>query len=194
VALEASLKRLRQKYGQTPPPDKPDTINERSWAIFSAYVYQHRDIHDIANEVGLSLSRVRQILHAIDKRCSPDGTPAPAAAILPVSPIEQLALSVRARNSLHKAGCETVQDVLHLDLSGSIRRMGPATRAEILAALQSSGFRHPSIDLPPSDMVTVAQSLERIQARIDGALRSVSKELSMVQDRLRKKMKYLPDQ
>ncbi|MBV8818040.1 MAG: hypothetical protein JO022_06760 [Acidobacteriaceae bacterium] len=99
---------------------------------------------------------------------------------------------MRARNSLHKAGCSCVRDILNLNLAGSIRRMGPATRSEVLAALKSSGFRHPSIDLPVSDLVMVAQGLERAKTRIDVALRTVSKELSALQERLRRKMGPVP--
>ena len=190
MASEASLKRLRAKYGRTPPPVKPVSVSDRSWSIFLAYIYEQRAISDLATGSGLSISRVRQILHSIDHECSFESPN--NGSITQDSPIEHLPLSVRARNSLHKAGCSCVRDILNLNLAGSIRRMGPATRSEVLAALKSSGFRHPSIDLPVSDLVMVAQGLERAKTRIDVALRTVSKELSALQERLRRKMGPVP--
>lgn len=190
MASQASLKQLRAKYEQTPLADKPSSITDRGWTIFKAYIYDQRPISQIAEESGLSISRVRQILRSIDRNCSADRSH--IAAVTLASPIEQLPLSVRARNSLHKAGCTSIKDVLDLNLAGSIRRMGPSTRFEILAALQHSGFRHPAIDLPPSDIMSLSQSLDRIQARIEDAFRAVSKEVRAIQDRLRKKMQDLP--
>ena len=193
MAFEASLKRLRAKHYRTQPPDKPSTVSDRSWTIFTACIYQKRSVREVALEARVSPSRVRQILRSIDLEWGePAPSPVATGHIATSSPIESLQLSVRSRNALRKAGCATVQDALDLDLSGSIRRMGPATREEILTALKESGFRHPSIDLAPPEMLTVTQSLERMQARIEGALRTLAKEVGLMQERLRKKMKYLP--
>ena len=52
---------------------------------------------------------------------------------------------------------------------------------EVLAALQAAGFRHPAFDRGPVEGVTsLARSLDRMQDRINTALRSVAKEVGMV--------------
>ncbi len=83
-----------------------------------------------------------------------------------------------------------MQDVLWLDLTGPSHRLGRVTRNEVLAALKSSGFRHPALDeLPASDLSSMARSLERMQVRINEALRTVAREIGLVQERLRRKQK-----
>ncbi len=85
------------------------------------------------------------------------------------------------RNALRRLGCRTVNDILQLDLSGTLPRVGGKSRMEVLVALQSAGFRHPSLDRDPLAGVTsLARSLERINV----ALRSVAKEVSVVQRQL----------
>ena len=104
--------------------------------MFTAYVYEERTIPELAYSSGLSLSRVRQMLHGVDAQFAvPRKTGLEWTALTPHSPIEDLEISVRARNALHHVGCNSVQDVLRLDMSGPLRRVGNATRAEVLAAL-----------------------------------------------------------
>jgi hypothetical protein len=102
------------------------------------------------------------------------------------SPIEDLALSSRARNALRSLGCDSVRDVLRLDLSGS-RGIGRKTRGEVLAALRNSGLPLPKLDDPsPSEIRSLDRSLERMHGRISAALGAVAKEIALVQKRLRK--------
>jgi hypothetical protein len=104
------------------------------------------------------------------------------------SPIEDLALPSRARNALRSLGCESVRDLLGLDLSGS-RGIGCKTRGEVLAALRSSGFSHPKLEQPsPSEIRSLDRSLERMHGRISAALGAVAKEIAVVQKKLRKGM------
>jgi hypothetical protein len=78
-----------------------------------------------------------------------------------------------------------VDDVLRLNLAGSTPRVGEKTKMEVMAALQAAGFRHPALDRGPVEGVTsLARSLDRMQNRIDLALRSVAKEVSVVQRQL----------
>ncbi len=187
MATEASLKRLRDKYSSARPLERPFFIGERSWAMFTAYVYEDRTIQELADSSGLSLSRVRQMLRGVDAQFAvPRKTGLEWTSLTLQSPVEDLDVSVRARNALHHIGCNSVQDVLRLDMSGPLRRLGNATRAEVLAALQNAGFRHPSLASPAPEIATVTRSLERMHARIDGALKTVAKEVSLLQDRLRK--------
>jgi hypothetical protein len=102
------------------------------------------------------------------------------------SPIEDLELSSRARNALRSLGCDRVQDVLRLDLSGS-RGIGRKTKGEVLAALRNSGFTHPKLEEPSnSEIRNLDRSLERMRGRISAALGAVAKEITQVQKRLRK--------
>src|SRR5207237_9790467 len=95
--------------------------------------------------------------------------------------LEDGAHSMRARNALHRLGCRTVNDILQRDMSGSMPRVGGKTRMEVLAALQSAGYRHAALNRGPMAGVTsLARSLERMQERINVALRTVAKEVSVV--------------
>jgi hypothetical protein len=130
----------------------------------------------------MSPSRLRKVLCEVDAQLERshgiDGIGLQSA-------IEKLDLSNRARNALHRLGCRTVNDVLQLDLSGTLPRVGGKSRMEVLVALQSAGFRHPSINRDAGAGVTsLARSLERIKERINVALRSVEKEVSVVQRQL----------
>jgi len=183
VATDAGLKRLREKYYSTPLLKRPLFIDEQSWTIFKAYVYEERSLRDMRDRARMPLSRVRRVLYQVDAQLelSQNGEGRPT----PQSVIEELALSIRARNALHRLGCRTVDDVLQLDLSGPVPRVGGKTRMEVLVALQGAGFRHPALDRGPVAGVTsLARSLDRMQARIDVALRSVAKEVSVVQRQL----------
>jgi hypothetical protein len=125
-------------------------------------------------------------------RAEVDAQLASAAVAEPVvleSPIEDLALSSRARNALRSLGCNSVQDILRLDLSGPVRGIGRKTRGEVLTALRSSGLPHPGLDeLLDSDIRSLDRSLERMHGRISVALGAVTKEIAMVQKKLRKRM------
>lgn len=103
------------------------------------------------------------------------------------SPVEDLGLSVRARNALRGIGCDTLEDVLGLDLSSSVRGLGRKTKDELLTALAQTGFRHPADEHEPSSEVRLLErSLERMQGRVEAALRAVAKEIRLIRQRLRK--------
>jgi len=65
------------------------------------------------------------------------------------APIDKLKLSTRVRNALHLAGLHTLGSVLACDYKNTIRGFGPVARAELISALQASGFAPPSRDGPP---------------------------------------------
>ena len=76
-----------------------------------------------------------------------------SAPALPVeSPLEELGLSVRARNALKSVGCNTIADVLKLDLERPVRGLGRLAREELLAKLESAGIPHPSAARPSQDI------------------------------------------
>jgi len=182
VTTDPGLKRLREKHYQTPSKKKPASIDEQSWTIFTRYVYEERSLRDMRDREGMSLRRLRQVLYEVDAQL--ESSPQIEGITLQ-SAIEEMALSNRVRNALRRLGCRTVSDILQLDLSGTLPRVGGKSRMEVLVALQSAGFRHPSLDRDPLAGVTsLARSLERMQDRINVALRSVAKELNVVQRQL----------
>jgi DNA-directed RNA polymerase alpha subunit len=91
-------------------------------------------------------------------------------------PLEELQLSVRARNALHRLGCETVQDVCLLDFNVSMRQLGAKTRLEVLDRLARAGFRPVLFEKPSSTEVRkIARGLDR-----------VGREIRILQERLKK--------
>ncbi len=186
VPTEAGLKKLRNKYKGRAFAQRPFFIDERSWSIFRDYITGQRSLREMRESEGIAPSRLRQILNQVDTQLDlPGRSELEWNAITPQSPIEDLALSIRARNALHHLACRNVDDVLQLNLSGSVARFGGKTKIEVLTALQAAGFRHPALDRGPVEGVTsLARSLGRMQDRINVALRSVAKEVSMVQRQL----------
>jgi Bacterial RNA polymerase, alpha chain C terminal domain len=129
-------------------------------------------------------SRFRQ-LHSLEP---PGHTNAHEAKLIGLeSAVEDLGLSVRTRNALRAIGCDTVEDVLELDLSASVRGLGRKTKDELLSALERAGFPHPALqDQPASEILDMERSLERMQARIETALGAVAKEVRILKQRLHK--------
>ena len=188
MAKEPSLKRLRTRYGGQYQVQKPASADERSWEIFTAYFYEQRTLVEIAKSTGLAPGRVCRLLRAVDAQLeTPRG--AGGTSIGPDSPLEDLGFSVRTRNALHSLGCENIQDVARLDLSGPVRGIGLKTRSEVLMALRSSGFYQPGKNgAPDSGLGSLERSLERMHSRINAALGAVAKEIQAVQRKLRRKV------
>ena len=103
------------------------------------------------------------------------------------SAVEDLGLSVRTRNALRAIGCDTVENVLALDFGSSVRGLGRKTKEELLTALELSGFRHPALEQQPASEIQVLErSLDKMQTRVDAALASISKEIRILKQRIRK--------
>jgi hypothetical protein len=102
------------------------------------------------------------------------------------SRLEDLALSVRTRNALKGVGCNTIADVLRLDLGTPIRGLGKIAREELLVKLERAGFAHPADAQPGNELTRLEQNLDRMQQRVDFALGAVSKEIRAARQRLRK--------
>lgn len=187
MATDAGLRRLRGKYKGALPPERPVLIDEQSWAIFTNYVFERRSLRSMRNGGRTPLNRLRKILYEVDAQLELQQR---ISGVTPQSSIEELALSIRARNALHRLGLRTVNDVLQLDMSGPVPRVGAKTRMEVLMALQSAGFRHPALNRGPMVGVTsFSRSLERMQERINMALRLVAKEVGAVQRQLQEWLK-----
>ena len=123
---------------------------------------------DLANESGVTENAVPQNEGGL---------------IGPDSALEELGLSMRTRNALRGIGCDTVEDVLELDLRTSVRGLGRKTKEELLVALERAGFQHPTLeDQPTSEIRVLERSLERMQGRLEGAV----KEIRLLKQRLRR--------
>jgi hypothetical protein len=187
--VERGLKRLRAKYAGDQRVARPGSVAEQRWAIFTAYLHEGLSVSAIGATAGLSPSRVSRILYEVDAQLDSARRVLPEArAIVLESPIEVLALSPRARNAIHRLGCDRVQDVLGLDLS-AVRGIGRKTRSEVREALRNSGLPQPELDEHmDSEMRGLDSSLERMHGRIRAALEAVAKDIALVQKRLRKRL------
>jgi hypothetical protein len=178
--------RLRQFRGVAGP--RPLAIRQRSWAIFHAYCYEERPLAEIGRAYRLSAHQVRRIVDEVKAYLGAirGGEAKPVGF---ESPVEDLGLPVRTRNALRGVGCNTVQDVLRLDLSSVVRGLGPKTKHDLLRRLERAGFHHPALDEQPAmEIRNLERSLERMRRRIDEALAAVAKEIRLVKLRLRKQM------
>jgi Bacterial RNA polymerase, alpha chain C terminal domain len=187
--VESGLKRLRAKYARKQPVARPASIDEQTWAIFTAYVHEGLSLSGIGASADLSPSRVSRMLHEVDARLDAAWFAGPERKPVALeSPIEDLALSSRARNAIHRLGCDRVKDVLGLDLS-AVRGIGRKSKIEVRAALRNSGLPQPELDEHlDSEMRGLDSSLERMHGRIRATLEDVAKEIALVQKRLRKRM------
>lgn len=186
--LDRGLGRLRVKYVGEQFTQRPEPVNGRDWAVFTAYFRDGRSTSEIGAGAGLSASRVSRLLYDVDARLSGHKQTAPARKqVAPESPIEDLGLSLRALNVLHRLGCHKVQDILGRDLSSELH-MGPKTWSDVRAALRRSGFplleRQEPWDL---EIRTLDRSLVRIRNRVSAALSEVAKDIAALQERLQKR-------
>jgi hypothetical protein len=112
--------------------------------------------------------------------------PTDPPALPETASIEELGLSVRARNALRGVGCATIGDVLRLDLERPIRGLGKLAKEELLVKLERAGSPHRSEAEPSADITRLERNLERMQRRVDAALVSISKELRAARQRVRR--------
>jgi hypothetical protein len=164
------------------------TVDERSWAIFLAYTKANQTLDEVGRSFGLPAYRVRRIVRQVEAEIGQAATGGNGALDLE-SAIEDLGLPVRTRNALRSIGCKSIGDVLRLNLSAPVRGLGAKSKETLLERLRSEGFCHPvSNEQPVSEIRLLERSLERIQRRVDWALGSVAKEISVLKQRLRKKV------
>src|SRR4051812_15141440 len=113
-------------------------IDDRSWAIYVAYTQQDLTCGQIAKAYHLSTHQVRRILRrvAAETRRPPAEDP---DVLETASPLEALPIPVRTRNALRGVGCQTIADILNLDLTSSIRGLGSKSKEQLLAQLSRAG-------------------------------------------------------
>ena len=113
----------------------------------------------------------------------------PAGAARPVSAesrLEELGLPVRARNALRAAGCQSIADILRLDLAVPIRGLGRKAKEELFEKLAEAGYSHPADEQRASEITMLERSLKKIEERMDSALSLVTKELRSARLRLQR--------
>jgi hypothetical protein len=115
-----------------------------------------------------------------------DPTSHSAQAVPVEAPLEQLGLSVRARNALKGVGCTTIADVLRLDLERPVRGLGKLAREELLVKLERAGLSHPSEPRPANDIAGLEHALEKLEQRIHTAFGALSKEVHAARHKLRR--------
>lgn len=180
---EVRIKSLRAKF-PVAPQQRPAAVAESDWGIFTACIHEKRPLMVVSRNLGVPPATLRDSLARVESLMEP---PTAHAAVTPDRPLEDLRLSVRARNALHRLGCRTVEDVFKLDFSASLRQLGSKTRLEILQQLEECGFRPAAPDKPSqTEMTRIAISLDRVQSRVSTAFESVIREIRALQDRLDK--------
>lgn len=178
---------MRAKYLAHPIVQRPFFISENNWEIFHCHVYEDMPVADIAAARSTSLARIRQALADVDRQLSLPRRPGTEWTQLTASsPVEDLPVSVRARNRLRELNCASVEDVLRLDLNNS--RIGRTTRVEILTALEQSGFHHagPSEQDRSKDLRRLSEKLKQLRNRIDQHLSAWKHEVDRIEARLRR--------
>jgi hypothetical protein len=177
---------VRAKYLAVPIPERPFFIDERSWDMFTAHVWHGKSFQEIAIAMSISEYRARQIIKRVaDDLALPRQNS--WSKLTGASPLEDLALSIRTRNALLELGCRTVSDVLNLDLSGPVPRLGAACRRELALALAHFGLAHRHLSEPAGkDLVHVSRTLHQLKARIATTLRSWEHEMDGIESRLRR--------
>jgi hypothetical protein len=157
------------------------------WSIFIAYSQKNLTFDEIGRRYGLPVNRVRRIVHQLEAEIGGMG-PAVTGALEAESDIEDLGLPLRTRNALRGVGCTTIGDVMCLDLSTPVRGLGAKSKKVLLEKLGNKGFHHPRArELPVSEVRLLERRLERIQRRVDWAFGAVTKEISAVKQKLRRK-------
>ena len=80
------------------------------------------------------------------------------------APIEDLMLSNRVRNVLRRRGFDTLSSLLRYDYKSALRGFGPSARAELISALESSGFPPPT-NLSSPQFTDVAHNVSKLRGR-----------------------------
>lgn len=98
--------------------------------------------------------------------------------------IDQLQLSRRVRNALHLAGLHTLGSVLACDYKTSIRGFGRAAKAELMSALETSGFALPPRLVPPGSDST-QDEIAHLLAQMEESFQTWGARLEHFEMRLR---------
>lgn len=179
---------LRAKYLNRLSLQRPKQIQEPSWRIFVAVVSEGRTVREISRETGLSVFKLNHLVLRVDEELDPGGaSPEIAERITLDSPLEDLNLSTRARNTLRKIGCDTVRSILRKDFTRAVRSFGAATRQEVALVLASHGFATPpALESLQSSIEGLARELGRLRQQLEQAHDSSLDQLKRLEDSVMK--------
>lgn len=154
-----------------------------------AHVWDGRTIREISRDTGLSRFKVGALLSRVDRdlELATAGERMHGQLTLD-SPIEHLALSVRVRNALREAACNTVGGLLEHDFSKATRRLGPVARKEIALSLVEHGFGAPiALSMARDERISeLKEELSRLRESIDSTSRHWQSRVERFQHRLQK--------
>ncbi|HXE11164.1 MAG TPA: DNA-directed RNA polymerase subunit alpha C-terminal domain-containing protein [Bryobacteraceae bacterium] len=180
---------LRERHLRTLEDKPPCFIQEDSWRLFVAHVRDGRTIRKISRDTGLSRFKVGALLSRVDRdlELATAGERMHGQLTLD-SPIEHLALSVRVRNALREAACNTVRGLLEHDFSKATRRLGPVARKEIALSLVEHGFGAPiALSVARDERISeLKEELSRLRENIDNTSRHWQSRVERLQHRLQK--------
>lgn len=184
---------LRTKYQNTKLDElRTSSLDEIRWRVFLAYVRDAHSLRHISMETGLPVFKLSLIISEVDRALSAARDPERTRRLDLDAPIEDLMLSMRARNTLRELGCDTVRSVIERDFSKAVRRFGPVTRQEVVSALAESGFT-PPLSLT-SRQLTVSElgwHVSKLRQKIELSYRCWLDEVERLEDRIGKLSKAI---
>src|ERR1035438_2555912 len=112
LRVDKGLKRLRAKYAGRQPASRLASIDPQRWEVFTGYCYEGLSLSGMGVRAGLSPSRISRMLYEVAALLeAARHTEGETKTVALASPIEDLPLSSRPRNAIHRLGSGTVKDV-----------------------------------------------------------------------------------
>jgi hypothetical protein len=187
------LTALKSKYQNEGDQHRPMLVDELSWSLYLAYVRDGKTLLEIGREHGLGALRVGRTVVRVDQMRVDQELQRPFApeherkSVTLDSPLEDLALSMRARNALRKLGCQTVRQVLDRDFTRASRRFGPISKREVAAALIRNGFTPPpTLEGRQSNVTALERDVSRLRRRIESSYQFWLDQVVRLEEGLRK--------
>lgn len=181
------LTSLRKRYKEKASMDRPFFIDEGDWALFSAHVFGGRTLRELGQELGVSGTHLRGVITQVDRILQlPRSSDSQWRDLTPESPIEDLILSMRSRNTLRELGCRTVEDLLRPDFNRHWPRLGRVTRQEILSALSRHGLGPAPADPVSHEITQLAHRLNQLRERVETSFQQWRDQINGLEDRIRK--------
>lgn len=187
MGTPGNLSNIKIRYGNAQWQARPFFIDTRSWAAFENFVWGGMSLPEIADLMHTSIRNIRQMISGVDERLSlPRRTMREWSEITPESPLEDLQISVRARNRLHDLGCTTVADVCRLNFNSA--RIGQGSRDEVAEALRRHGLWNASsaANAQTADLERINAQVQDLRERIDENVRHWRTRVDGLEARLKR--------
>lgn len=181
------LNDVKIRYGNVSRQPRPFFINARSWEAFDRYVWGGLSLSEIAAGMDTSLRNIRQMIADVDQRLSlPRSGGREWSELTRDSPVEDLQLSVRARNRLRDLGCATVDDVVRLNMDSA--RIGKGSREEVEQVLKRHGLLNGSASSAHrvGEVERLTAQVQDLRERIDEHVRTWRARIDGLEARLKR--------